>query len=203
MSNVFAKTLATLAAVGALTAAGPAAAERPDWANKIDATIVEAAVAASGIPFQYDDNGNDFDILVTAVIATGYFIDPLNGEDDYTVFAPVDSAFVGLVEALIGGPLTDDNMNGSVEDEAVDVLVFALGVGGIRDVLDYHVTEGVRNSRSVTRASQVTMLDGNDIVATGGFVEAIGSDADFIQTDIRLNDGMIHIVNAVLLPFVP
>ena len=170
MSNVFAKTLATLAAVGALTAAGPAAAERPDWANKIDATIVEAAVAASGIPFQYDDNGNDFDILVTAVIATGYFIDPLNGEDDYTVFAPVDSAFVGLVEALIGGPLTDDNMNGSVEDEAVDVLVFALGVGQATDLRD----DPGQVCGTARETDPAAALDNTRHWPLGGFLEGFG-----------------------------
>ena len=62
------------------------------------------------------------------------------------------------------------------------------------------MTEGVRNSRSVTRAQQVTMLDGNTITATGGFVDAFGSDAEFVATDIRLLDGMIHVIDFVLLP---
>jgi uncharacterized surface protein with fasciclin (FAS1) repeats len=202
MNKFFAKTLTALATFGLLSAAGPAVADRPDWAEKNDATIVEAAVGISGGLFAFDDNPNDFDILVTAVVATGYIGDPL-GTDDFTVFAPIDGAFVGLVEFLIGGPLTDDNMNGSVEDEAVNVLVGALGVDGIRAVLDYHVTDGVRNSRSVTRARQVTMLDGNTISAGGGFVDAIGSDAGFVATDIRLLDGMIHVIDSVLLPFVP
>ena len=200
MSNIFGKSIAALAAVGLLTAAGPAAADRPGWAFKNDATIVDAAVGISGGLFAFDDNPADFDILVTAVVATGYIGDPL-GTDDFTVFAPVDGAFVGLVEAVLGGPLTDGNLNGSVEDEAVNVLVGLLGVDGIRAVLDYHVTDGVRNSRSVTRAQQVTMLDGNTISARDGFVEAIGSDADFLATDIRLLDGMIHVIDAVLLPF--
>lgn len=200
MSNIFRKSLAALAAVGLLTAAGPAAADRPNWAVKNDATIVEAAVGISGGVFAFDDNPNDFDILVTAVVATGYIGDPL-GTDDFTVFAPIDGAFIELVESVLGGPLTDDNMNGSVEDEAVGVLVVLLGGDGIRAVLDYHVTDGVRNSRSVTRAQQVTMLDGNTIFAGGGFVEAIGSDANFLATDIRLLDGMIHVIDTVLLPF--
>ena len=203
MRKIFDKPLAIIAAVGLAVAAAPASATPPDWAEKNDLTIVEAAVTVSGGLFDFDSNPDDFDILVTAVVATGYNIDPLNGEDDYTVFAPVDSAFVGLVEFLLDAPLTDDNMNGSVEDEAVGVLVAALGPEGIRAVLDYHVTEGVRNSRSVTRAKQVTMLDGNTITARGGFVDAIGSDADFLDVDNRFLDGMIHVIDAVLLPFVP
>jgi uncharacterized surface protein with fasciclin (FAS1) repeats len=204
MSKTFTKTLAILATTGLLTVSGPAAAERPDWANKIDATIVGAAVGLSGGAYAYDDNDEDFDILVAAVLATGYAVDPLNGEDDYTVFAPEDGAFIelveGVLESLMLPPLSDDDMNGSIEDEAVDVLAGLLGIDGIRAVLDYHVTEGVRNSRSVTRARQVTMLDGNTITATGGFVDAFGSDADFVATDIRLLDGMIHVIDFVLLP---
>lgn len=200
MRHLFTKTFATFAAVGLLASASPAAATSPDWAQKNDLFIVEAAVAVSGTPFEFDSNGDDFDILVAAVVATGYFIDPLNGEDDYTVFAPLDSAFVGLVEAVLGGPLEDGNLNGSVEDEAVNILVALLGLDGIRAVLDYHVTEGVRNSRSVTGAKKVTMLDGNVITAQDGYIEAFGSDADFVDVDNRFLDGIIHIISAVLLP---
>lgn len=192
--NLFASAVASLA----LFSSAAAVAETPKWAQKMDATIVGAAVALSGGLGEFDDNPNDFDILVAAVVATGYASDPLNGEDDYTVFAPVDSAFI----ALAGDPM-DMNDNGSTEDEVVGILVGLLGLDGIRDVLDYHVTEGVRNSRTVLRARQITMLDGNTISATGGFVEAIGSDAEFIDTDNRVIDGMIHVIDTVLLPFEP
>ena len=47
-------------------------------------------------------------------------------------------------------------------------------------VLAYHVTEGVRNSKSVTSAKQVTMLGGGTITARGGFVDAANSDANFV-----------------------
>jgi len=180
----------------------PVFAAKPDWANKSEATIVQTAVGLSGVPFTYDANGQDFDILVAAVVTTGYDLDPLNGEEDYTVFAPVDDAFTAVADALNGeDPLVDLNGNGSVEDEAVDILVGALGAGGIRDVLDYHVTDGVRISRSVTTASKLTMLDGNTITARQGFIEAIGSDADLLLLDLRVADGIIHVIDTVLLPF--
>jgi len=189
--NLIAGAVASLA----LFSSASAVAGKPDWANKSDATIVESAVALSGMPFEFDDNGDDFDILVAAVVATGYFLDPLNGEDDYTVFAPNDDAFLALTGA------EDVGMDGSAEDEAVEILVGLLGLDGIRAVLDYHVTEGVRNSRSVTRAQRISMLDGNSITATGGYVEAVGSEAGFVGTDIRVADGMIHVIDTVLLPF--
>lgn len=187
---------ATAALVVGATAL-PASAAKPDWAKKSDATIVETAVALSGTPFEFDSNGDDFDILVGAVVATGYNTSTLNGMDDYTVFAPTDAAFVALADAL------DDGMsNGSIATEdAAFAAVASLGLPTVEAVLDYHVTEGVRNSKSVTKAKQITMLDGNTISARGGVVDAIGSDAGFVATDVRVADGMIHVIDTVLLPF--
>jgi uncharacterized surface protein with fasciclin (FAS1) repeats len=175
----------------------PASAAKPDWANKSDATIVETAVALSGTPGEFDTNGGDFDILVSAVLATQYNTSTLNGMDDYTVFAPTDAAFVALADALDNG-MSDGSI--STEADAFDAVV-SLGVPTVEAVLDYHVTDGVRNSKSVTNAKKITMLDGNTISARGGSVDAIGSDAGFVATDIRVADGMIHVVDTVLLPF--
>lgn len=153
-----------------------------------DLTIVDTAVALSGTPNEFDTNGEDFDILVAAVIATGLNITVLNGEYDYTVFAPTDEAFLDFCE-------TD------VEQDCFNALA-PLGPTLVA-VLAYHVTEGVRNSNAVTKARKIKMLDGNTINGRGGFVEAIGSDADYEDTDIRVKDGMIHVIDTVLLPFVP
>jgi len=204
MSKTFLKVQAIVASLilGAVTL--PALAGPPKWAQQLDTTIVGTAVALSGGIAAYDDNDEDFDILVAAVVATGYAVDPLNGSDDYTVFAPEDAAFLAVVDSLVEAEacaeLEDSNMNGSVEDEAVTCLVAVFGGGGIRAILDYHVTEGVRNSPSVLRAKKITMLDGNTITARGGFVDAFGSDAEFVDTDFRVADGMIHIIGSVLIP---
>lgn len=158
-----------------------------------DMTIVETAVTVSGgTPFEFDDNSNDFDILVAAVVATETHINVLNGENDYTVFAPDDRAFLALCEIVAGEPVSEGVCFGA--------LAGLLGVDGVAAVLAYHVTEGVRNSTSVTRARAIKMLDGNRISARGGFMDAANSDAGFVDTDIRVMDGMIHIIDFVLLP---
>ena len=200
MNRIFTKPQALIAGLVLGIAAMPAVAEKPAWSNKSDLTIVQTAITASSEVAPYDSNQEDFDILVAAVVATGYNLDPLNGEDDYTVFAPNDFAFLAL--AGIVDPTDDSDQPTTAEDEMATVtfLVRLLGADGIRAVLDYHVTEGVRNSRSVTRAQKITMLDGNTITARGGFVEAAGSDADFVATDLRVADGMIHVIDTVLLP---
>ncbi len=185
------RRLTIMAAAAAMLAsmAAPAIAK----SNKLDSTIVETAVALSG-GGAFDSNSGDFNILVQAVLATGVNVSVLNGDDNYTVFAPTDQAFIDLASALNGSTVTS-------ESDAFNVIAGTVGVGGVADVLAYHVTEGVRNSTSVTKARQVKMLDGNRISARGGFVDGIGSDANFLLTDVRVADGMIHVIDTVLLPF--
>ena len=115
-------------------------------------TIVGTAIALSSEEAPCDSNQEDFDILMAADVATGYNFDPLNGEDDYTVFAPTDFAFLSLADFI--DPTDDSFQPTTAEDEMATVtpLVTDLGVEGIRAVLDYLVTSGVRNSGSVTCA---------------------------------------------------
>lgn len=167
------------------TLSAPAFAKKPKWAEKADASIVEFAIAASGDPFDFDANGEDFDILVAALIATGT-IGIFDGTD-YTVFAPNDQAFYDL---------TGTNN----DTDAFNAVVALLGVDGVAAVLAYHVTEGVRNSRSVTRATQLTMLDGNSISYDDGLIIANQSAAGLLSIDNRLADGMVHVIDAVLVP---
>lgn len=177
--------VAALAAAGLVAAGAVApASAKPAWADKSDASIVETAVAISSLD-GFDDNDADFDILIQALLATGV-VSIFDG-DDFTVFAPTDGAF----KATLGA---------STEAEAFDDAVAALGVDGVAEVLAYHVTEGVRNSKSVTSAKQITMLNGGTISARGGFVDAGSTDAGFLATDIRVSDGMIHVIDTVLLP---
>lgn len=188
------RTMTAVAAAAALTvaAAGPAAAGKPGWAGPGNGmTIVETAVAASGTPFEFDETGGDFDILVAAVVATGATA-VLNGEDEYTVFAPTDDAFTGLVESIAGAPVT--------EQEAFDALVGLLGPEGVLDVLTYHITEGWRPSPSVLNARKIEMLDGNTISAKTGTIVANNSTAGFVATDLKTEDGGIHVIDSVLLP---
>lgn len=183
--NAIIATVATTALTLAL--AGPAAAARPGWAGPDNGiTIVETAVAASGTPFEFDDDAGDFDILVAAVIATGATA-VLDGATDYTVFAPTDQAFLDLTGA-------------ATEGEAVAALLSGLGVDGILAVLSHHITDGWRPSPSVVNAKQLTMLDGNSISARGGTIVANNSTAGFVSTDLRTTDGGIHVIDAVLLP---
>ena len=186
----FTRSLTASAAVAALaltTLSAPAFAGKPKWAQKSDSTIVEFAVGVSGTPFDFDANGEDFDILVAALIATGV-VGIFDGSD-YTVFAPNDQAFYDLTGT--------DN-----DSDAFNAVVNLLGVEGVAAVLAYHVTEGVRNSRSVVGARRITMLDDNTISYDRGLglIVANQSAAGLLNIDNRLADGMVHVIDAVLVP---
>lgn len=187
MKPIASKILISVTAAGMALASFTmsAQAEKPKWADKSSASIVEFATGASGEPYDLDDNGEDFDILVAALLATGV-VATFDGSD-YTVFAPNDAAFYQLTNT--------DN-----DTDAFNAAVGLLGVEGVAGVLAYHVTEGVRNSRSVLRAKKIEMLDGNTISARSGVIEANNSTSGFLNTDNRLSDGMVHIIDTVLMP---
>jgi uncharacterized surface protein with fasciclin (FAS1) repeats len=189
---------ATVASAGLIAAAmaAPASAARPDWSKKSDMSIVETAIALStqgdreaGV---FDEVHSDFDILIRALLVTEV-ADIFNGKN-YTVFAPTDQAFIDTAEELSG-------QQGLSEGEAFGVVA-GLGLPTVEAVLGYHVTKGVRNSNSVTGAKKVTMLDGGTITARSGSVVAAKSEADFVTgfINVRVSDGMIHVIDNVLLP---
>jgi len=182
-SFICATSVATLTLVTTLSTA--TLAKTPKWTDKSESTIVEFAVGASGEPFDFDNNGDDFDILVAALIATGT-IELFDGSD-FTVLAPNDQAFYTLT-------------NTENDNDAFNAVVDLLDEEGVAAVLAYHVTEGVRNSRSVTRAKKITMLDGNTINFESGLIIANQSEAGLTNIDNRLADGMVHVIDTVLVP---
>lgn len=176
---------ATVASAGLIAAAMAApAAAKPAWAEKTGMSIAEIA-----------EKNDSFDVLYAALVETGA-ASLFDGSSDYTVFAPTDAAFSALFAGASETAIID--VLESATDEYLAEEIFPL--------LAYHVTEGVRNSKSVTRAKQITMLSGGTISARGGEVKAANSTAKFVVVegkpliDIRATDGMIHVIDAVLIP---
>ena len=113
----------------------------------------------------------------------------LNGTDQYTVFAPTDEAFGALYSVL--------NIN-STRDLPAELVL---------DVLLYHVTEGRRASNSVVppvRPRNIkTLLGVSFSVNSEGQITAVGNTAGIIAPDISASNGIIHVIDSVLLPIVP
>ena len=124
------------------------------------------------------DDG-EFDVLQAAVIRAG-LVDALNGRTQYTVFAPTDLAFVTSL---------------AVADEAAAIAALnSMPIDRLTDILLFHVTEGRRISRSVLAAPAYHMLNGATLTRTQ--LAAAGLAA----TDVSASNGIVHVINAVLLP---
>jgi len=110
----------------------------------------------------------------------------LNGKDQYTVFAPTNDAFKNLYTTLGVGGIT--------ELDATLVL----------NVLQYHVVEGRRAANSVVPMSgsrQITTLLGAGFsVDKKGMITAVGNTATITTANISASNGIIHVVDSVLLP---
>jgi uncharacterized surface protein with fasciclin (FAS1) repeats len=125
----------------------------------------------------------------------------ISDKSQYTVFAPTDKAFLALVAAV--EDLLDPEI---VENEGVFAAIDALlGPGKVEAVVSYHVVEGRRSSRSVVprngERSIQTLLDGATFtVDNGGKIDAVGSDAQIDAADVSASNGIIHVIDTVLLP---
>jgi uncharacterized surface protein with fasciclin (FAS1) repeats len=165
--------------------------------------IVDVAVEANALL-------GEFDYLLGAVGCftdeeTGYnpIVDLLTGSDKLTLFAPTDAAFENL-QGVLGVP---------EEDRAPEVTCAVdsiLGEGTLFTVLAYHLTDGRRFSNSVfnqNNSKQIDMLAGGYITTNAsltiidGFPQVITPQLPLI--DINASNGVIHVIDTVMLPFNP
>lgn len=121
----------------------------------------------------------DFTTLVSAVEAAG-LVETLSGEGPFTVFAPTDAAFEALPEGALDDLLADTD---------------ALGA-----VLTYHVVGEELMAADVVEATELTTVNGAALpVMVDGETVMVG-DATVVTTDIEASNGVIHVIDAVLLP---
>jgi uncharacterized surface protein with fasciclin (FAS1) repeats len=161
------------------TATYTAPARSADGTNSRPGYAAAARPGSSSIVDLVVADDGEFDVLQAAVVRAG-LVEALSGGTQLTVFAPTDAAFVSTLGA------------GS-EAEAI-AAVNSLPVDVLTNILMYHVTEGRRQSRSVLAAPEYEMLNGgtltrDELVAAG-----------IAQTDISASNGIVHVINAVLMP---
>ena len=141
------------------------------------------AASARGPPSEGDTivdvavAADGFDVLVAAVKEAG-LVDALSGNRQLTVFAPTDEAFNAA-------GITVDNVD-EVDDE------FLL------NVLTYHVVPGRRDAESITGSSKVPTLNGALVNVDG--TDLNGDQADIVATNIEASNGIVHVIDGVLLP---
>lgn len=136
------------------------------------ADIVDTAVASG-----------EFPTLVAALEAAD-LVDALKGEGPFTVFAPTEDAFAAALDAL---GLTAEELLASPDLEAI---------------LLYHVVPGKNMAETVVTldGAEVETLNGAAVTVTIDGESVMVNDATVVQTDIEASNGVIHVIDTVLLP---
>ena len=132
--------------------------------------IVDTAVAAGS-----------FKTLAAALGAAG-LVETLKGAGPFTVFAPTDEAFAKLPEGTVATLLKPENLE------------------KLKGILTYHVVSGAVHAADVMKMSAATTVNGQavKVLAEGGHVHINGA---VVKTaDVACTNGVIHIIDAVLLP---
>jgi len=148
-------------------------AQAQETGEESNPTIVEIAQQADG-----------FNTLVQALEA-GDLVGALQGEGPFTVFAPTDEAFAALPDGTLESLLQPENK------------------GQLQAILQYHVVPAKAMAGDVVGMDAATTLQGQDvrIQVQDGTVTLMGqNEATVTQTDIEASNGVIHVIDTVLLP---
>jgi transforming growth factor-beta-induced protein len=134
------------------------------------ADIVDTAVAAGS-----------FKTLATALTAAG-LVETLKGPGPFTVFAPTDEAFAKLPAGTLESLLKPENK------------------AKLAGILTYHVVAGKLMAADVVKLTSAKTVNGQSVKISvdGGKVKV--NDANVVKTDVGASNGVIHVIDAVLLP---
>jgi len=138
--------------------------------DKAKKDIVDTAVAA----------GN-FKTLAAALQAAG-LVDTLKGKGPFTVFAPTDEAFAKLPAGTVDDLLKPEN-----HDKLVAILT-------------YHVVPGKVMAKDVVKLHEAKTVNGKSVKITVDGGKVMVDNANVVKTDIVCSNGVIHVIDSVLLP---
>ncbi len=152
------------------------------------AAAIAVPVALSTVAAQAKDivdtavSAGQFETLVAAVKAAG-LVETLKGDGPYTVFAPTDEAFAKLPAGTVEDLLKPEN-----KEQLVAVLT-------------YHVVPGKVMSKDIAGKK----IDAKTVQGSMAKVDATGSgakidNANIVKVDIETDNGVIHVIDAVILP---
>jgi len=146
----------------------------------IDAVLLPEAPVSNGTVVDIIVNSLEHNTLETAVIAAG-LAGTLSGTGPFTVFAPTDAAFAAVPSATLNALLADPN-------------------GLLTDVLLHHVVGATALSTDLSNGQQVTTLFGDNLLIgiNNGIVSI--DNATVIVADIEATNGVVHVIDAVLVP---
>ena len=122
----------------------------------------------------------DLSTLVAAVTAAD-LVKTLQGEGPYTVFAPTNEAFADI-------------------QSTVDTLLMPENKDDLTNVLTYHVVPGTYTAADLTDGQELTTVQGEKLkVSIDGDTVKVG-DATVAQADVTTSNGVVHVIDTVLVP---
>jgi transforming growth factor-beta-induced protein len=172
----------SILAAAAEAAATPAATEEavaeaaatPEPTEEVVEEVVAADIVDTAVA------AGSFNTLVAAVQAAG-LVDALKGEGPFTVFAPTDEAFAKLPQETIDALLADPT-------------------GDLTQILLYHVVPGKVMAADLSDGLEAATLQGGSVSFTLSDGGAMVNDANIVATDIETANGVIHVIDSVILP---
>jgi uncharacterized surface protein with fasciclin (FAS1) repeats len=135
-----------------------------------ESDIVDTAVAAGS-----------FKTLAAALTAAG-LVDTLKGEGPFTVFAPTDEAFAKLPAGTVESLLKPENREKLVA------------------ILTYHVVPGKVLAKDVVKLKSAKTVNGKEVTVKVGDAGVMVDGAKVVATDIETSNGVIHVIDSVILP---
>jgi len=140
------------------------------WGASPAKDIVDTAVGAGS-----------FNTLVAAVKAAG-LVDTLKGKGPFTVFAPTDDAFKKLPPGTLEDLLKPENKE------------------KLKGILTYHVVAGKVMAKDVVKMKSAKTVNGQSVTISMKDKDVMVDNAKVTKTDIVCSNGVIHVIDAVVLP---
>jgi len=137
---------------------------------KAEKDIVDLAIAT-----------DQLSTLVKAV-QQGDLVQTLKGDGPFTVFAPTNEAFAALPEGVLQKLLMPENKD------------------KLQAILTYHVVSGSIMSGSLKDGQMAATVQGSDIKVGKSYGKVKINDADVVTADIEATNGVVHVINKVILP---
>lgn len=126
------------------------------------------------------ENGS-FKTLVAAVTAAE-LVETLSGTGPFTVFAPIDNAFAALPEGTVASLVLPENK------------------AKLQGILTYHVVAGKVMAGDLSDGMVATTVNGGTITIHLKDGKVLVNDAEVVMADVATDNGVIHVINKVLLP---
>ncbi len=175
MSSVIRTLVLVPAVLAALTVAGCGGAH-----NGVQTTTPTSAHAESDI-VETAASAGSFKTLVAAIKAAD-LVDTLKGPGPFTVFAPTDEAFAKLPAGTVDSLLMPENK------------------GKLQQILTYHVVSGRVGSEQVAQLTSAKTVEGKDLAISQNAGTVMVNGAKVVKADIASSNGVIHVIDTVLLP---